>query len=100
MAIFAFASFAFVDPYLVEGSILPLYGVRLGLIAFSLGLYWLSARPEMKAHAYQTGAVICMATGAGVVVLTEMTGGSSSLYWTMLMLTFFTASLIIPLRPL
>ena len=100
MSLFAFASFAFVDPYLVEGSVLPLYGVRLALIAFSIGLYWLSARPGMKVHAYRSGAVICMATGAGVVVLTEMTGGSSSLYWTMLMLTFFTASLIMPFRPL
>ena len=100
MALFAFASFAFVDPYMVEGSVLPLYGVRLALIAFCIGLYWLSARPGMKVHAYRSGAVICMATGAGVVVLTEMTGGSSSLYWTMLMLTFFTASLIMPFRPL
>lgn len=100
MAIFAFTSFALVDLYLVEGSVLPLYAVRGCIIAIILAIHTLSGRASMRNHAYKTGAAACLVTGCGVVILSEMTGGSSSLYWTMIMLTFFTASLIMPFRPL
>jgi len=100
MAAFAFFSFALVDLYMVETSVAPLYVVRCVLIVLCLFIFWFSNRPAMKPHAYKSGAAICIVTGVGVVLLTEMTGGSESLYWTMLMLTFFTASLIMPFRPL
>ncbi len=100
MAVFAFSSFALVDLYMVETSVVPLYCLRFVMVCVCLFIYWLAARPSMKVHAYRTGAVICIATGMGVVLLAQMTGGASSLYWTMIMLTFFTASLIMPFRPL
>ena len=100
MAVFAFASFALVDLYMVETSVSPLYVVRCAAIVLCLFIFWFSNRPAMRPHAYKSGAAICIVTGVGVVLLTEMTGGSESLYWTMLMLTFFTASLIMPFRPL
>ena len=100
LAGFAFTTFAAVDPYMVEGSVLSLYAVRAVAILGIIGIFWLSGRSGMRVHAYKTGAAICLLTGVGVVVLTEMTGGPSSLYWTMLMLTFFTASLLMPFRPL
>ena len=54
----------------------------------------------MRVHAHKTGALICITTGVGVVILTELCGGSECIYWTMIMLTFFTSSLIMPFRPI
>ena len=100
LAIFAFTSFALVDLYMVKGSVLPLYLVRLVCISAAIFIYWLAGRPQMKAYGMQTGVAIVIITGLGVVVLTGMTGGSASPYWTMIMLTFFTASMIMPFRPI
>ncbi|MEC7946210.1 MAG: ATP-binding protein [Myxococcota bacterium] len=99
LAIVAFSSFGLVDPFVYEGSLLPLYTVRGVAIAVSILLYWLTGRPGMNVRAYWTGAAISLLTGVVVVILTDLTGGTSSVYWTMLMLTFFTASLIMPFRP-
>lgn len=100
MAMFAFLSFAIVDLFMIVHSVLSMYLVRLLMICLSAFIYWLSGLESMRTHAYKTGAAICISTGMGVVVLTEMSGGSESLYWTMIMLTFFTASLIMPFRPI
>ena len=100
MACMAFSSFALVDLYMVETSVLPLYAFRISMVLGSLGIFWLSGLPSMRVHAYKTGAAISLLTGLAVVVLTGMTGGAASLYWTMLMLTFFTVSLIMPFRPI
>jgi len=99
MSVFAFASFALVDRVMVDGSLTALYTVRGVVVALALGLFWLSGRPWMARHAYKAGAAITLLTGCGVVVLAGLTGGASSLYWTMVMLTFSTAALIIPFRP-
>lgn len=100
MAIFAFLSFSIVDLFMVDHSVLHLYAVRLVLVCSSSFIYWASGLKSMRIHAYKTGALICISTGVGVVILTEMSGGSESPYWTMVMLVFFTTSLIMPFRPI
>ena len=98
MAIFAFTSFIAVDPFMVEGSIASLVQVRIVWIlgaCLLLGSTW--TRIALR-HATPIGMVLCVWTGSGVVLLTEMTGGASSPYWTMVMLTFFTVALILPMK--
>ena len=98
MAIFAFSSFIAVDPFMVEGSIASLVQVRIGLILGAGLLLWSTWAPLAPRHATAIGMLICVWTGSGVVLLTELTGGASSPYWTMVMLTFFTVALILPMK--
>lgn len=98
MAAFAFASFIAVDPFMVEGSIADLVQVRVVWILGACLLLWSTWTRIALRHATAIGMVICVWTGSGVVLLTEMTGGASSPYWTMVMLTFFTVALILPMK--
>ena len=98
MAIFAFTTFIAVDPFMVEGSIAPLVRVRIVWILGASLLLW-STWTRLAQHLPTAiGMAICIWTGSGVVVLTELTGGASSPYWTMVMLTFFTVALLLPMK--
>ncbi len=98
MSIFAVASFAFVDPFLVEGSIWDLLKVRGVMLFFGVGLLLFSSTSLGKKTPQIIGGGITLLTGFGVVVLTEQTGGADSFYWTMILLTFFTVALLLPMN--
>lgn len=98
MAVFAFTTFAAVDPFMVEGSIAALIQVRVIWILGACLLLWSTWTRIALHHATAIGMVLCVWTGSGVVLLTEMTGGASSPYWTMVMLTFFTVALVLPMK--
>jgi len=98
MAIFAFSSFIAVDPFMVEGSIASLVQARIAFILGAGLLLWSTWTPIAPRHITAIGMLVCVWTGCGVVVLTDMTGGASSPYWTMVMLTFFTVALILPMK--
>lgn len=98
MSIFAFVTFSAVDPFMVDGPVVSLLLIRMVAVlgaALCLGMTWTRiARRYTRA----IGIFLCLWTGVGVVILTEMTGGASSPYWTMVMLTFFTVALILPMK--
>ncbi len=100
MAIFAFFMFAFVDPLVADRYSLNFIWVRLTLIAIVSGVFlgtrFVTTVPCMQ----HLGGAVCVITGVGVVILTEMTGGADTGYWTMLMLTFFGSALVLPMRPM
>ena len=98
MAIFAFTSFIAVDPYMIEGSIAALVQVRVVWILGACLLLWSTWTRIALRHATTIGMILCVWTGSGVVLLTEMTGGASSPYWTMVMLTFFAVALVLPMK--
>ena len=98
MSMFAFTLFAVVDPYMVTGSLAPLFGVRVGAIVLGGLTLVASFTPFGRKYNVQLGMFIALVTGAVVVVLTEKTGGATSAYWPMVILTFFTASLVLPMR--
>ena len=98
MAIFAFTAFIAVDPFMVEGSIEPLVKVRLVWIVGAALLLWSTWTRLARHGATAIGMAVCVWTGSGVVLLTELTGGASSPYWTMVMLTFFTVALLLPMK--
>ena len=83
---------------MVEGSIAALVQVRVVWILGASLLLWSTWTRIALRHATAIGMVICVWTGSGVVLLTEITGGASSPYWTMVMLTFFTVSTVLPMK--
>ena len=98
MAIFAFASFAAVDTFMIDEGIGTLFQVRVVFVlgaTLLLGMTWTRLARQ---HATSIGMLLCVWTGVGVVILTELTGGASSPYWTMVMLTFFTVTLVLPMK--
>jgi len=100
LAAFAFFSFAWIDPFLIDGSLLEIRVVRTVLVLLSAITFGLTWTQWGKRHFILLGTVVGLMTGIGVVLLTEMTGGPSSPYWTMLVLTFFGVTLILPQKPL
>jgi signal transduction histidine kinase/CheY-like chemotaxis protein len=99
LSAFAFFSFAWVDPFLVEGSLTEIYGFRAFVVVMDILAFALTWSAWGKRHFIAIGTVVGVGTGIGVVILTEMTGGPSSPYWTMLVLTFFGITLILPQKP-
>ena len=98
VAIFAFASFSAVDLFMVDEGWGQLFQARVICVlgaSILLGMTWTRLA---RRYATSIGVLLCVWTGAGVVILTEMTGGASSPYWTMVMLTFFTVTLILPMK--
>ena len=79
LSVFAFGSFAAVDPFMVNSTLAPLYWTRFIVVIGSLLVYGISHVDRMKPFAFQFGAGICIWTGMGVVLVTELTGGASSL---------------------
>lgn len=98
MSIFAFSSFSFVDPFMVEGPLDSLLQARAVFVLGAVFLFAVTWSRLAQEYATTIGVLICMWTGIGVVLLTEMTGGASSPYWTMVMLTFFTVALVLPMK--
>jgi signal transduction histidine kinase/CheY-like chemotaxis protein len=97
MAIFAFVSFAAVDPFMTEGSVWPLIKMRAVSVVVVLGILAVSTTAAGERHRTLLGCLLGSWTGISVVILTEMTGGAASPYWTMVMLTFFTVALVLPM---
>jgi len=71
---------------------------RLAVTTFVLALTLLSMSRWAKNHPWVTkglGLLIIGVCGFSISILTKMTGGSESPYWTMLMLTFFGATMLL-----
>ena len=97
MSIFAFVAFLAVDPFIFDGPLLPFWICRAVIVvvaAIILSLTW-------TAFGKKSISILSMAiaawTGIGIVLLTELAGGASSFYWAMVMLTYFTCALVLPL---
>ena len=99
MSIFAFVAFGFVDPFMVEGSIMPLLQTRLVCVLGGILLLLASKALPMRRYQSLIGSLVTIWTGCGVTLLTEQTGGADSAYWPMVMLTFFTVSTVLPMKP-
>ena len=98
MSILAFISFLFVDPFMGVDSLWTMVAVRVLFVLGGLGIYLLTyARKTLKTYLLASH-LICVWTGMGVTILSYLTGGVSSLYWTMIMLIFFIATLVHPDR--
>ena len=99
LSAFAFFIFSFVDPFMVEGSPVDLWIFRAVLCVIDAAIFGLTFTHWGQKNFVAIGSFIGIYTGMGVVVLTGMTGGPASPYWTMLMLTFFGVTMILPQRP-
>ena len=95
----AAVSFALVDPIFNASRVTELLITRAVLTTFVLtiiGLSYISAFQKaitIRASSY-AATVAC---GHGVAVLTYLTGGSSSPYWSMILVTFFGTTLLLRL---
>ena len=96
LATFAFISFGLVDIALTDtiGPLIWCRAICCLLLMVPLGLTWTRWGRQ---HAEWLGGLVCIITGCGVTVLTELTGGPHSPYWTMVMLTFFGVALVLPM---
>ena len=99
MAIFAFAAFSLVDPLVADVYSLHLIWLRLTWIGIITGLLIGTRFVSTVSRMQHLGGLVSLTTGVGVVLLTEMTGGAASAYWTMLMPTFFATAGVLPMRP-
>ena len=99
LSAFSFFSFGLVDPFMIEGPVIDLWIFRGALVVLNVGVFAITLTHWGQKHFVTLGSFIGIYTGMGVIVLTAMTGGPSSAYWTMLMLTFFGVTLILPQRP-
>ena len=98
LSAFAFTIFCLVDPYLVTDGLTTIRLIRALLVVSNGVVFWLTFTSWGNRHFINLGTTVTVLTGLGVIVLTHLTGGPSSPYWTMLMLTFFGATLILPQR--
>lgn len=98
LSAFAFTIFALVDPFLVTDGLTDLRLIRALLVASNGIIFCLTFTSWGKRHFVNLGTTVTVLTGLGVIILTRLTGGPSSPYWTMLMLTFFGTTLILPQR--
>jgi len=97
LVIFAFFSFAFVDPFFHKANPQEFIFFRVIVITIALVVLMLSLSP-LRALPWAIrllGFLIVTDAGYGVSRLTLMTGGVQSPYWTMLMLTFFGGSMVL-----
>lgn len=96
MSILAFISFLVVDPFMGPESLWTMAAVRGFFVLGGLSIWGLTYARKTHQIYLLASHLICIWTGIGVTVLTDLTGGVSSLYWTMIMLIFFIATLIHP----
>jgi signal transduction histidine kinase len=91
----AFASFAAVDPFLIEGSLRPAYTLRGALVAFLLLHFALTFHTRLL---QRLGTALtlssCWTTGLGVTQLARMTGGGESRYHEALILTVLAFAVV------
>lgn len=96
---FAFIVFIFVDISFAPSDITPFIRFRLIIVTVALSILFTSLTSwgkktqiiHLLGYAAMTNCAI------GVSWLTHMTGGTSSMYWTMLMLTFFGGTMLLRL---
>jgi signal transduction histidine kinase len=94
----AFASYALVDPLLVEGSVRPLLLARALLVSI-LGTGLLLGRSRWgRRHVHALTIAASLVIGWGVVWVTVLAGGLKSNYHEALLLTFFGFGLLVPWR--
>ena len=98
LSAFAFTIFALVDPYLITDGLTDLRLIRALFVLSDGVILWLTFTSWGTRNFINLGTAVTVLTGLGVIILTRLTGGPSSPYWTMLMLTFFGATLILPQR--
>ena len=96
LAIFAFLSFAAIDPMVTPVYHTGFLWVRGVSIAILAGLMSLSWKALSDRQLLWVGAIICTLTGVVVTILSQMAGGPESHYWTMLMLLFFGTVTLLP----
>jgi len=94
LAITSFATFALVDPLLIDGSIQPLLTVRAAGIGLILALAATTFAGERFVRwSREVGIALCVVTSLVVILLTKMTGGGASNYHQALLITFFAFAL-------
>lgn len=96
LCILSFVSFAAIDPLLVVGhSVTVAWAVRGVLVTIFLALMGVSLLPDFSrrwAHVLMAGCAVT--AGMGVNVLTFLTGGGESEYYTALIIVFFAFALL------
>ena len=98
MAISAFVFFAAIDPFLAAGSIVPFMVYRGVIVCGGLAILALTCTSFGKKQIALLSMASVIWTGASVVLLTELAGGASNFYWAMVMVTYFTCALVLPLK--
>lgn len=94
LSIGAFASFALVDPLLVE-SVRPLWILRgVGILVLALLGASTFLGERFVRHSGVAGVATCLVTSVLVILLTRMTGGGTSGYHEALIITFFGFALL------
>jgi len=98
MSICSFIFFAPIDLFInTQGIFLSLRAV---VIAGVLLIFGLTFTQFGRSRATMLSITIVIWIGISVIWLTELAGGASCFYWTMVMLTYFTASLVLPFTTL
>ena len=100
ISMLGFLSFALCDRWMTDSAeqLWSLYVCRACIIAGCTVVLSATFTELGRRHISWLSMAIVVWTGFGVVLATELTGGASSIYWTMIMLTYFGASLIIPFK--
>ena len=96
MSFCSFILYGAIDPFVYSGALGELLIYRAVIVAGGLLVLGLTFTQFGRNHATILSMVIVTWTGIGIVLVTELTGGASSYYWTMVMLSYFTASLVFP----
>ena len=98
MSICSFILFSPIDLFIqTQGIFLILRAVNIagGLLILSMTFTQFG-----RSYATMLSIAAMLWTGISVIFLTEAAGGASCFYWTMVMLTYFTASLVLPFTTL
>ena len=94
MSICSFILFAPIDLFISTQGIFLI--LRAVVVAGGLLILGLTFTQFGRSYATTLSIAIAIWTGISVVFLTELAGGASCFYWTMVMLTYFIASLVLP----
>ena len=92
----SFLIFSVIDPIVYSGPLVELLIYRLVVVAGTFFTFGLTFTQFGRNHATTLSMAIVVWIGLGLVLVTELTGGAGSYYWTVIMLTYSTAALVFP----
>ncbi len=92
----SFLIFSVIDPIVYSGPLVELLIYRLVVVAGTLLTFGLTFTQFGRNHATTLSMAIVVWIGIGLVLVTELTGGAGSYYWTVVMMTYSTAALVFP----
>ena len=96
MSFCSFVIFSVIDPFVYNGPLGELLIYRLVVTAGTILAFGLTFTQFGRKHATTLSMVTVVWIGIGLVLVTELTGGAGSYYWTVVMLTYSTAALVFP----